>query len=420
MAKLTITPKKSGFCRLSIPPSKSHTMRALLFGSLGRGTTVVENFLDASDTHAMVEALRAFGIVIHREKNSLVVEGGKLKPALRTIYAGNSGQILRFVAALSALIPAYTVITGDHSVRHRRPVEPLVSALNQLGAFATTTQGKAPITVRGPIMPGKATLHGADSQPVSGLLMATSFLEGKSQLQVINPEERPWIELSLFWIRKLGGKVEHQNYEQYLIEGGLSYEGFHTVIPGDFSSAAFPLVAALIARVEIILEGLDIEDCQGDKKIFSLLSSMGATFEIEKNSIYVKKCPSLRGATIDINDCIDALPIIAVLCCFAESKSEIINAKIARNKESDRLYAICLELKKMGACIEEKEGGLIIYPSQLYGASLYSHEDHRIAMALIVAASVAHGQSVLSSYECIAKSYPSFIEDFPFCDFNRL
>ncbi|NGX61104.1 MAG: 3-phosphoshikimate 1-carboxyvinyltransferase 1 [Chlamydiae bacterium] len=400
---------------IAIPPSKSHTMRALLFASLGKGVSEIKNYLPSPDIFSCIEAIRSFGIPVEVSEKKLLIRGaeGRWNPCASVIDAGNSGQILRFVGALASLLPTYTVLTGDHSIRTLRPVTPFLSALSQLGASATSTKldSHAPILIRGPIKPGHATLSGEDSQPVSALLMATSFLEGKSVIEVKNPGETPWIDLTLSWIHSLGGKITHQNYTHYEIEGSLKYEGFQKTIPGDFSSAAFPLVAALLTNSQISLENLDWKDIQGDKQLITILMKMGAPLQIyaEKKSISINNEGSLQGRRIDVNRLIDALPILAVVGCFAEGNTEIYNAGIARKKESDRITTITKELRKMGANIEENPDGLIIYPTKLKGASLYSHNDHRIAMALAVAALAAEGESVLDGVECVEKSYPNFL-----------
>lgn len=414
MAAFKVTPGPlSG--KIVAPPSKSQTLRAILFGSMGEGVSRIHRYLKSPDTLAMVEALRLFGVEIQIEENQIEIQGcaGKLKAAANVIDAGNSGQVLRFIAALAALLPTYTIITGDHSIRHQRPVAPLLSALTQLKSFATsaTLDGRAPIIVQGPLQVGRATLPGEDSQPVSALLIATSFLQGSSQLTVTHPGEKPWIDLTLSWLKRLGALISHENYEHYQIAGSLRYKGFEFSVPGDFSSAAFPLIAALITQSQIQVENLDLLDNQGDKKIIPLLQEMGAVLEIDHEGLNVLG-GNLRGRVIDVNDMIDALPILSVLGCFAKGRTELVNGAIARKKESDRILVMAEELRKMGGQIEEREDGLIITASPLKGAVVQAHNDHRIAMALTVAALAAKGPSTILGSECVAKSYPDFVADF--------
>jgi len=413
---VTITP--GSLCgKLRMPSSKSHTMRAILFGAMGRGRTIIYNYLHSPDTVAMVRAMQLLGVTVRVNSKTIEIDGVdlQLKPAEDVIDAGNSGQVLRFAGALAGLLPSYTILTGDHSIRHNRPVMPMLGAMEQLGAFAVSSRrdGKAPIVVRGPLHSGMARLSGEDSQPVSAMLIATSFLEGKSELFVTDPGETPWIDLTLFWLRKLGARITHQHYSHYCIEGNLHYDGFEEHVPGDVSSAAFPLVAALITGSELVLENLSMENPQGDEALVEQLIQMGAKIEVDSTGkrLIVQRGGKIGGGRIDVGRFVDALPILAVLGCFAEEPVEIANGSIARTKESDRISTITTELRKMGALIEEREDGLLVFPQPLRGAQLASHHDHRIAMALAVAALGAKGESQLSGTGCIAKTYSTFFSD---------
>ena len=403
---------------IAIPASKSHTLRAILFAAMAHGNSEIRHSLHSPDATAMINAMRAFGAKIDISEDILRVTGlaGKLNSAENVIDAGNSGQVLRFVGALAGLCPAYTIITGDHSIRHNRPVKPLLEALSQLGALASSSRldGYAPIIIKGLMQPGHTHLPGEDSQPVSGMLIATSFLEGKSTIEVSNPGEKPWIDLTLHWLKKFGVHITHKDYTRYTIPGNARIEGFNLSIPGDFSSAAFPIAAALVTNSELTLSNIDMHDCQGDKKLIEVLMQMGAKIDIDdtKKTLTIRKANRLQGRTIDVNDFIDATPILSVIGCYAEGRTEIINASIARKKESDRLHAITTELRKMGAKIEEKPDGLIISQSPLHGAQLASWHDHRIAMALSIAALGARGDTLIDGVECVAKTYPSFAHDF--------
>ena len=403
---------------VAIPPSKSHTLRAILFAAMAHGDSEIRHFLHSPDSTAMINAMRAFGAKIDIAADHLRIHGlsGKLEAADNVIDSGNSGQVLRFVGALAALCPAYTVITGDHSIRHNRPVKPLLAALTQLGALAASARldGYAPIIIKGKMQSGKAQLPGEDSQPVSGMLIACSFLQGKSTIEVTDPGEKPWIDLTLFWLKKLGIRVEHQNYARYEIHGNAKIEGFKETIPGDFSSAAFPIAAAIVTGSELTLTNIDMNDCQGDKKLIEILQQMGAKIAIDEKTktLHVHKKAKLQGMRIDVNDFIDAVPILSVIGCYAEGTTEIVNAGIARKKESDRIHAMATELKKMGAKVQENPDGMTISHSPLSGAQLGSWHDHRIAMSLSIAALGARGETVVEGVECVSKTYPGFAHDF--------
>lgn len=376
-----------------VPPSKSHSMRALLFGAMADGESRIENLLDSPDVRAMIKACEALGAELHWENKVLVMHGGRPSDRDRTINAANSGQVLRFIGALAALSSSQTIITGDQSVL-KRPLKPLISALEQLGGCASGP----PLCVRGPIQPGTARLSGEDSQPVSALLMATPFLDGPTELIVDNPGEQSWIDLTLSWLQRLGFSVTHENYSHYRIEPGR-HSGFSYRVPADFSSAAYPLVAALLTGREITLKGLDFDDVQGDKRLFSVLEEMGTP---------------LRGIEIDLNEMIDMVTLLAVIGCCAEGTTRLYNGAIARKKECDRIAAICCELKKMGAKIEEREDGLVVSQSRLRGARVKSYGDHRMAMALHIAGMVAEGETEIEGKECVNKSYPNFFEEISF------
>lgn len=398
---------------IPIPPSKSQTLRALAFGLLAFGKSTIESPLISKDTQAMIDACRLLGAKVDIFPHQIVIEG-RLSPAEDVIDVGNSGIALRFLGAIAALNTSYTILTGDHSIRHRRVLQPLIDGLNQLGALAVSSRGDgfAPLIVKGPLRGGKALIEGADSQPVSALLIAASFAPSKTELFVRNPGEKPWVALTLGWMDRLGLSYTHENFEKYTILGACKIEGFSYTVPGDLSSLAYPLVAALLADAECILTNVDLSDAQGDKALVFQLQKMGALIEIdtENKRLIIKRGSQLRGDQIDVNGFIDAVPILAVIGCFAEGKTQVKGAKIARSKESDRIQAITTELKKMGALIEEHEDGFTVQRSDLKGAQVESHADHRIAMALTVAALKAAGESQLIGSESVLKSYPTFFQ----------
>lgn len=395
-------------------------MRALLFASLGIDKSEIYNLLNSSDTDAMLIGLKGLGVEITQGVNTAKVKGlygEKLSVDGLKVDAGNSGQVLRFLGGVLALFKGKYLLTGDYSIQNNRPIAPMVDSLKALGANVSylKKEGYAPVKVEGPIKAGSFRLDGKDSQPVSAMLIACSFLDGPSTIYVDDPGEKPWIDLTLSWINKLGGRVVNENYQKYKVQGGLKYQGFKYRVPGDFSSAAFPLVSGIISNCHCVLENLDFDDVQGDKKLIDVLVLMGANLEKDKknNRLIVHPNGKLIGGTFDINDIIDAVPILAVLGCFCENPLELQNCQIARCKESNRLEAITEELRKMGAEINCFEDRLVIKPSNLIATKVSSHNDHRIAMSLIVASLKAKGDNFeIDNTECIKKSYPNFFEDF--------
>jgi 3-phosphoshikimate 1-carboxyvinyltransferase len=404
---------------IQVPSSKSHSLRAILFAAMGKGPSRVRNLLPSPDAASMVRAMQMLGATIETSvDNSLLIRGthGKVSTPDDVIYCGNSGIVLRFAGALAALQDRYAILSGYDSIRHLLPVQPLLDGLEQLGATAYSSRldGHAPIVISGPLKNSKATLTGEDSQPVSGLLIAAAFAPHPICLRVEKAGEKPWIGLTLYWFDLLGIPYKQKNFEQYEMQGNASIEPFDLAIPGDFSSAAFPIAAALITRSNLIVTGLDPKDPQGDKLLLDVLIKMGARIVWEGNALHIYRSQkNLKGIEIDVNDFIDAVPILAVVACYAEGETRIVNAAIARKKECDRLKCIAHELRKMGAQIEELPDGLIIQgAASLSGAHFETYHDHRMVLALSVAALGASGESTLVGIECASKSYPAFHDDF--------
>lgn len=402
----------------TIPASKSHTLRAILFGALGKGKTTIHNYLPSPDTEAMVQACRSLGASVDVFHNKMEIEGlsGCVEGASDVIQANNSGIVLRFMTAVAALGNRHSVITGDHSVRTNRIIEPLLDGLRQLGvnAFSARGNGYAPVVVQGPLQPGHAKIYGSDSQFVSAMLIASAFVDGVTTMEVVDPGEKPWVDLTLSWLDRLGISYVNTDYKHYTLQGKAQYEGFQYDVPGDLSSLAFPVAAALVTHSELCIGNVDMSDVQGDKVLFSVLEKMGACFELDEKqkAIHVKKARHpLVGMELDINDFIDSIAILAVIGCYAEGTTTLTNAAIARSKECDRIDCLTTELRKMGADITALDDGLVIKQSQLRGAVVEAHKDHRLAMALTVAALGATGETRICGVDCIAKTYPGFCSE---------
>lgn len=400
-----------------IPASKSHTMRAILFGALANGTSTIRNFLSAPDTNHMINACKLLGAKTAHNGTQLMMEGvdGKVPTVEDVIQSGNSGIILRFISMTAALCSSYVVITGDHSIRHQRPMKKVLDALNQLGAFAVSSRGDgfAPLIIKGPLKGGKVLIDGEDSQPISSLLIACSLAEGPTEILVRNPGEKPWIMLTLHWLDRLGITYTNENFERYTLEGNGHFKAFDYSVPGDWSSAAFPIAAALVTQSSLTIENVDIDDPQGDKEIIFVLQKMGANIEINKNEKKLHITPSkLKGIVIDVNNFIDAVTILAVIACFAEGETHLINASVARQKECDRLHSISIELTKMGADIAERGDSLVIRGKPLQGADVNSWNDHRMAMSLAVAGLGAQGKTLIENIRCVEKTFPNFAGSF--------
>ncbi|MDF2549463.1 MAG: aroA [Chlamydiales bacterium] len=406
---------------LSLPASKSQTLRAVLFASLADGKSTLFNCLESPDLTAMIEACRLFGAQITLSSEKMEVEGvnGEIclaKGAPLKIDAGNSGIVLRFSAAIAALSSLPVAVSGDAALSRQRPMQPLLSGLAQLGAATASLQkeGYAPVLVQGPLQGGIAVINGADSQPVSALLIAAAFAPHETELIVENAGEKPWVALTLNWFDRLNIAYKQSDFSRYRLFGNSRYLAFSYRVPGDLSSLAFPVVAALITGSTLTIGDVDFSDPQGDKELISILQQMRAdiSYDIDQKTLTVRGGSPLEGVSIDINACIDALPILAVAACYAKGSTRIYNGAIARHKECDRIRAVAKELKKMGALIAETADGLLIEGSSLKGTDLHAYQDHRMVMALTVAAMGAEGSSTVDSIECVAKTFPHFLAEF--------
>jgi len=289
---------------------------------------------------------------------------------------------------------------------------PLLEALNQLGCFAVSTKGDghAPVVVRGPIRGGQAALDGADSQPISALLIACALAEAPSELTVINPGEKTWVGVTLDWLARCGVEISNDQFAKYRIRGRQQWGGLETTIPRDWSAAMYPIAAALITEgSEVFLPGLDFNDSQGDRLVVNVLRDMGADIEIRDDGVLARSS-KLTGRVIDCNDFIDQFMMLAVVGCFAKGETVLTNAEICRHKECNRITEMHRALTTMGADVQQRQDGLIVHQSHLKGAVLDSRADHRLVMTLAVAALGAAGDTVINDIACIKKTFPHFVE----------
>jgi len=398
-----------------IPPNKSHSFRALIMAGLADGVSHIRHPAISSDWMRATEALEMFGASVTPEAgDSWLVKGtaGALQTPEDIIDCGNSGIIFRFFTALAATCSGYTVLTGDHSIRHIRPIGPLLKALYPLGAFAVSTKGDghAPVVVRGPLRGGQATLDGADSQPVSALLMTCPLAMAPTELTVTNPGEKPWLGVTLHWMARCGVEVSNDRFTTYRIRGQQGWPGFEATIPLDWSAAMYPIVSALITSgSEIHLPGLDYQDCQGDRLAIEALREMGAQIDVTDAGITARSS-KLTGRRIDCNDFVDQFMLLAVAGCCAEGETELVNAEICRHKECDRIAAMHEALTAMGADVQQRPDGLLVRKSRLRGTHLNSRADHRMVMTLATAALTASGETVISDSDCVKKTFPHYVE----------
>lgn len=394
-----------------IPGSKSHTVRAVFFGALADGDSIIEQPLESEDTKSAFRICRALGAEIEKETGCWKIKGFGGKPSLpaEILDVANSGTTMRIALGTAALCrEGEIILTGDEQIR-RRPVGQLVSALRNLGAQIEfmETEGCPPVKISSPMRGGKTTLKSPTSQFLTSLLINCPLAQSQTEIDVLELNEKPYIEMTLWWLEKLGIKVERKGLDWFRIPGGQKYKAFTQRIPGDFSSAAFFAVAAAVTGGNIFLEGLDPTDVQGDKAILDYIREMGAYIRFCDEGISVAGGP-LEGGEFDLNATPDALPAMAVAACFAEGETRLVNVPQARIKETDRIAVMAKELSKMGADIKELKDGLVIRRSRLKGAEVEGHSDHRVVMALCVAGLAAEGSTTITTAESAAITFPTF------------
>lgn len=400
---------------VEIPGSKSHTIRAVAISALAHGESRVRAPLDSADARSAVAAYRALGADIDADATEIWrIHGfnGHPRTPEDVINVGNSGTSLNVSLGSAALLASgAAVFTGDAQIR-RRPEQPLIDSLNRLGARVHATRGNGcpPIVVEGALRGGEATLEAQNSQFVTSLLLNAPLAEGNTTLRVPVLSEKPYVRMTLDWLARQGVSVEYSDdLSLFEIPGGQQFRPVDRRIPGDFSSATFFLAAGALSGNDIVCAGLDMTDTQGDKAVVDYLRLMGAEIRVEGDHIRASS-RDLRGCEIDLNATPDALPMMAVLGCFAKGETRLVNVPQARIKETDRIAVMRAELARMGGDIEELADGLVVRESRLRGAEVDGHDDHRVVMALAVAGTRAEGKTTIHGYEAVAITFPTFVE----------
>jgi len=400
---------------VSIPASKSHTIRAVAIASLAKGDSVIRYPLWSGDTEAAVLCYRAFGAKIDtRDDKAWKVRGfgGKITPPKETIDVLNSGTTLRVAMGSAALAEpgAVTNFTGDEQIQSR-PIAPLMQSLEELGAKCVSLKGngKAPVSVAGKLRGGRTSIAAFTSQYLSSLLLCTPLAPADTDIEVTLLNEPGYVQMTLDWLDKQGIQYDHDGLRRFHMRGNQSYKAYDLPVPADFSSATFFLCAAALFGDGVTLKGLDFADSQPDKAVVDYLREMGAEITTGPDGITVKGS-SLKGITIDMNATPDALPAMAVTAAFAEGTTKLVNVPQARSKETDRIKCMAEELTKMGAGVEELPDGLVVHHSKLSAARLDGRSDHRIVMALSLAAMGLDRPCTIETAEAIKVTFPEFVD----------
>lgn len=392
-----------------IPASKSLSHRAVICAGLSEGISTINDVGISRDIEATFEAMRSFGITIEKADASLRIKGSAVPKLKNTrINCHESGSTLRFIIPIAALTGEPVSFYGEGRLVER-PLVPYLNIFKKQEIKYRTNSGKLPLSINGRLAPGEFHLEGnISSQFISGLMFALPLLEGDSRIMVTTElESRPYIDLTLKVLKDFSILIENHEYRAFVIKGRQRYRATDYTVPGDFSQAAFWLAAGSLGS-EVICKGLDMASLQGDKSILDIIGEMGGEIVADIGSVRALQADT-RGTVIDVSQCPDLVPILAVMGALSEGRTYIVNAGRLRFKESDRLKAVSSELGKLGACIMETHDSLIIDgEKRLRGGRVDSWNDHRIAMALAIAATRCEDPVIISNASCVEKSYPDF------------
>lgn len=379
------------------PSSKSQTHRALIAASLADGESVLGNILLSEDIRATAAAMRQLGAEVSvRGEEALVLGGQVIQGGTVRLDCGESGSTLRF------LIPVALAVHGDAEFTGRgrlmeRPLDEYFRIFEEKGIVHTLEEGR--LHVQGTLPPGDYALRGdVSSQYITGLLFALPLAKGDSVIRLSTPlESKGYIAMTLDVLARFGIEITTKDHRVFRIRGNQTYRPCSMVLEGDHSQAAFYEAANALGS-EVSIEGMDWDSLQGDRAMTEVMERLSKAGDVE----------------IDVSDIPDLVPAIAVVAALrVGQETRLFNAARLRIKESDRLEAVTVELAKLGARIEAFPDSLTITGvSHFTGGVTDSHNDHRIAMALAVAATRAEGDVIISGAGSVKKSYPHFFNDY--------
>jgi len=412
---------------ITAPSSKSYSHRAFIAASLADGISIIKNPLITGDVGVTMNILKVLGVkILEKSDNTYIVKRDKnaFRSYKKPLDCGNSGTTLRIFSALSLLVEGGLTLKGDF-LRYKRPILPLLKALEKLGGVFKLSGDKLKIKSK-KVLCDKIKIHGdISSQFITALLILCPLLKCENkdyiEIELITPlVSKPFVDITLDVLNSFGINIQ-ANFEigKFYITNEQTYRSQSFTIPGDFSSAANIIVAGVLSEElsSIIINNLSTKNYQGDKKILEILGEMGANIKIddEKHQIIINgnlKDNPLKGIEIDCTDIPDLFPILSVIGAFAEGKTVLYNASNLRLKETDRISAMARELSKMGVKVIEEDDRLTIFHIDKFkGTKIDHNNDHRIAMACSIAALYADSISYIQNSDIVKDSYPSFFED---------
>jgi 3-phosphoshikimate 1-carboxyvinyltransferase len=399
------------------PGSKSYTNRALLLAGLASGTSTLSGALFSDDTMHMARGLAALGLTVRsdEEARSFAVTGGDgLIPAARaSVFVGNSGTTARFLAPMMALGRGVYELDGDEAMR-TRPIQPLLDAMNALGARAHSTRdnGCLPVRLEGGGFDGGATkmAGSVSSQFFSALLMVAPRLPRGIVLEVEGDlVSKPYLEITAQAMRAFGGTMKHHEFRRFEVAHG-GYTGTDYEVEPDASAASYFFAAAAITRGRVVVQGLGSSSLQGDLGFVRLLEKMGCRVRQTETETEVVGPPRLAGIEADMSSMSDTAQTIAAIAPFARTPTRITGIGFIRRKETNRIAAVVTELQKLGIRAEEESDGFIVYPGTPRAGRVETYEDHRMAMSFSVLGLGAHGIDILNP-GCVSKTFPEYFAE---------
>ena len=400
--------------KIIIPSSKSQTIRALLISVFSRGVSYIKHPLISDDTESCINAVKAMGADVSiLENGDITVDATYAFSDMDelSIYAGNSGTTEYLSLPMLSSLGIQVNIDGDEMLR-KRPLKPLLDALESLGAETESTEGFPPASIRGPLDGGECTIECKTSQYLSGLLLGAPLAIGDSHIKCSVLFEKPYVKMTLKWLDDQGIKYRiSDDLEEVWVKGGQSYKPLDTYIEGDFSSASFFFVAAAIHGTEVTVEGLDKNSTQGDKEILNILEKMGCSIKWNGMAVTVKGPEKLKGGVFDLNAIPDTLPALSVAAAFAEGDTILGNVEQARIKETDRIKVMRENLNELGVEAEERRDALIIHGNgSVKGGKAKGYGDHRVIMALAILGTKTEEETEIDDVSAASVTFPTFFD----------
>ena len=402
---------------ITCPANKSYSHRAIFLASLAGNNSKLDNVLFSADTVATIEACRNFGAEIEEINTTIIVKKPiKMDIIVPEIDAKNSGTTIRIASGIASLFTREITLTGDSSLQ-KRPMQPLLDALESIGAKCNSTNGMPPIKITGRILGGNVSIPGNfSSQFISALLICAPLTEKGINLTIEgNLVSKPYLDATIATMKNFGVTVQTLiPYKKYSIAPQV-YKPSTFTVPMDFSSLALLLSASVLNGEDVIIHGRMGNLPQGDKVFIDIIEQLGVKVSIKEDQITIQSPKKLNGGRFDLSNSPDLLPPLAILALKTTNPIEIINVKHARLKETDRILILARELVKIGIRVQEKEDGLILEsPNESRGALLNSENDHRLFMAFCISGMYV-GNCIVTDHESVAVSYPDFINEM-----NRL